>query len=97
MRINNLIPDNTEGSGGEKNPSGLYTSASHHRRIIVVPDTQLTRTADDRFYAPYTEAFKYLKAQGHEIAGHPSTVHVHGAWHQEDPEKWLSIIQIPVK
>ena len=51
----------------------------------------------DRFYESYTEAFKYLEEQGYEIAGHPRTVYVDGAWNQEDPEKWLSIIQIPVK
>ena len=51
----------------------------------------------DRFYESYTEAFKYLEEKGYEIAGHPRTVYVDGAWNQEDPEKWLSIIQIPVK
>lgn len=51
----------------------------------------------DRFYASYTEAFKYLEKQGYEIAGHPRTVYVDGIWNQEDPEKWLSIIQIPIK
>lgn len=51
----------------------------------------------DRFYESYTEAFKYFEEKGYEIAGHPRTVYVDGAWNQEDPEKWLSIIQIPVK
>ena len=51
----------------------------------------------DRFFESYTEAFKYLEKNGYEIAGHPRTVYVDGAWNQEDPEKWLSIIQIPVK
>lgn len=50
----------------------------------------------DRFYEAYTEAFKYLEEHGLQIAGQPRTVYVDGAWNQEDPEKWLSIIQIPI-
>ena len=50
----------------------------------------------DRFYEAYTEAFKYLEEHGLQIAGQPRIVYVDGAWNQEDPEKWLSIIQIPI-
>ena len=50
----------------------------------------------DRFYEAYTEAFKYLEEHGLQIAGQPRTVYVDGAWNQEDTEKWLSIIQIPI-
>jgi len=39
----------------------------------------------------------YLEEQGYKIAGHPRTCYVDGAWNQEDPEKWLSIIQIPIE
>ena len=51
----------------------------------------------ERFYESYTEAFRYMEEQGHKIAGHPRTCYVDGAWNQEDPEKWLSIIQIPIE
>ena len=51
----------------------------------------------ERFYESYTEAFCYLEEQGYKIAGHPRTCYVDGAWNQEDPEKWLSIIQIPIE
>ena len=51
----------------------------------------------DRFYESYTEAFRYLDEHGYRIADHPRTVYVDGAWNQEDPEKWLSIIQIPIE
>lgn len=51
----------------------------------------------DRFYASYTEAFKWMEEQGMQIAGQPRTSYVDGIWNQEDPEKWLSIIQIPIK
>lgn len=51
----------------------------------------------ERFYESYTKAFRYMEDQGYKIAGHPRTCYVDGAWNQEDPEKWLSIIQIPIE
>ena len=50
-----------------------------------------------RFYESYTEAFKYIEDNGLRTAGQARTVYVDGIWNQEDPEKWLSIIQIPVE
>lgn len=51
----------------------------------------------DRFYQSYTEVFKYIEKEGYRIAGNPRCCYVDGIWNQEDPEKWLSIIQVPVE
>ena len=51
----------------------------------------------ERFYESYAEAFSYMEEQGYKAAGHPRTCYVDGAWNQEDPELWLSIIQIPIE
>ena len=51
----------------------------------------------ERFYESFTEAFAYMEQHGYRLAGHPRTCYIDGAWNQEDPEKWLSIIQIPIK
>lgn len=51
----------------------------------------------DRFYQSYITLFKYIEEQGYIIKDHPRCVYVDGAWNQEDPEKWLSIIQVPVE
>ena len=51
----------------------------------------------ERFYESYTEAFKYMEEQGYKMAGHPRTCYIDGVWNQEDPEQWLSIIQIPIE
>jgi DNA-binding transcriptional MerR regulator len=51
----------------------------------------------DRFYESFTEAFKYIEEHGMKLAGAPRTSYVDGAWNQEDPEKWVSVIQIPVE
>ena len=51
----------------------------------------------ERFYESFTEAFAYMEEQGYKIVGHPRTCYIDGIWNQEDPEKWLSIIQIPIE
>ncbi len=51
----------------------------------------------ERFYESFTEAFRYIEEQGYKVAGQHRTCYIDGAWNQEDPEKWLSIIQIPIE
>lgn len=50
----------------------------------------------DKFYQSYTELFQYIEKQGYRITGQPRCCYVDGIWNQPDPEKWLSIIQVPV-
>lgn len=51
----------------------------------------------DRFYESFTEAFAYMEEHGYKIADHPRACYIDGIWNQEDPEKWFSIIQIPIE
>ena len=51
----------------------------------------------ERFYESFTEAFAYMEKQGYKISDHPRTCYIDGIWNQEDPEQWLSIIQIPIE
>ena len=51
----------------------------------------------DRFYESYTQLFQYIDQQGYKITGKPRSCYVDGIWNQEDPEQWLSIIQVPVE
>ena len=51
----------------------------------------------ERFYESFTKAFAYMDEHGYEIADKPRTCYIDGIWNQEDTEKWLSIIQIPIK
>ena len=51
----------------------------------------------DRFYESYLELFKYIKEQGYKIINHPRYNYIDGIWNQEDPEKWLTLIQVPVE
>ena len=38
-----------------------------------------------------------LEEQGYKTAGQPRTCYIDGAWNQDDPEKWLTVIQIPIE
>ena len=50
----------------------------------------------DRLYQSYLDVFAYIATQGYELCGHPRAVYVDGVWNEENPEKWLTIIQAPV-
>lgn len=52
----------------------------------------------ERFCESYVELFKHIEDSGkYIICGQPRCCYVDGAWNQEDPEKWLSIILVPVE
>lgn len=49
----------------------------------------------DRLPQAYIDVFAWMEANGWEIAGSPRACYVDGIWNQEDPQKWLTIIQVP--
>ncbi len=51
----------------------------------------------ERFHESFAEAFAYMEEQGYKIAGPLRTSYIDGVWNQEDPELWLSMIQIPIE
>ena len=51
----------------------------------------------ERFYESFIEAFRYIEEHGYKPIGQHRTCYIDGAWNQEDPEKWLSLIQIPIE
>ena len=51
----------------------------------------------ERFYESFCEAFRYMDQHGLKIAGKPRTSYIDGIWNQADPEKWVSLIQIPIE
>ena len=78
---------------------GIDSNIIQFKRLAAVPKALCMKHVGpyERFYESYTEAFKYMEVQGYKIAGHPRTCYIDGAWNQEDPEQWLSIIQIPIE
>ena len=75
------------------------SSIIQFKRLDAVPKALCMKHVGpyERFYESFTEAFAYMEQQGYKLAGHPRTSYIDGAWNQEDPEKWLSIIQIPIE
>ena len=68
------------------------------QRLAAVPKALCIKHVGpyECFYESYTEALAYMEAQGYKLAWHPRTSYIDGAWNQEDPEQWLSLIQIPI-
>jgi len=51
----------------------------------------------DRLCHSYVQLFKYIEEHNYTIVGKPRCSYVDGIWNQDDPEQWLSIIQVPVR
>lgn len=69
------------------------------RRLPAVPKALcLTHVGPyDRFYESFTLAMHYIEENGMTIAGKARYSYIDGPWNQDDPEKWVSLIQIPVE
>ena len=77
---------------------GRDSAIIQFKRLPAIPKALCMKHVGpyERFYESYTEAFRYLEVHGMKICGQPRTVYIDGAWNQEDPEKWVSLIQIPI-
>ena len=51
----------------------------------------------DRLYQNYIDLFAWMEKEGWKVVGQPRAVYVDGVWNQKDPEKWLTIIQVPAE
>ena len=69
------------------------------KRLPAVPKALCMKHVGpyERFYESFIEAFRYIEEKGYKPVGQHRTCYVDGAWNQKDPEKWLSIIQIPIE
>ena len=78
---------------------GIDSHIIQFKRMPFVPKALCMKHIGpyERFYESYAEAFIYMEEKGYKIAGDPRTCYIDGAWNQNDPEKWLSIIQIPIE
>ncbi|MBR5919377.1 MAG: MerR family transcriptional regulator [Prevotella sp.] len=78
---------------------GQDSSIIQFKRLPAVPKALCMKHVGpyERFYESFTELFRYMEEHGYKAAGQSRTSYIDGAWNQNDPEKWLSIIQIPIK
>ena len=78
---------------------GTDSAIIQFKRLPAIPKAFCMKHVGpyERFYDSFIEAFRYMEEQGYKIAGQPRTSYIDGAWNQDDPEKWLSVIQIPIE
>lgn len=51
----------------------------------------------ERFHESFAEAFRYMEEKGYKPVGHTRICYIDGVWNKDNPEQWLSIIQIPIQ
>lgn len=51
----------------------------------------------ERFHESVAEAFSYMEEKGYKPVGHTRICYIDGVWNKDNPEQWLSIIQIPIE
>lgn len=51
----------------------------------------------EKLYQNYVELFEYIEKNGYKIIDAPRANYIDGIWNESDPEKWLTIIQVPVE
>ncbi|MGN0202737.1 MAG: MerR family transcriptional regulator [Candidatus Cryptobacteroides sp.] len=83
-QVDNILPD---------------TSFLKFKRLAPVPKALCLKHIGpyDRFYESFVKAVDYLESMNMRIAGDPRFSYIDGIWNQPDPEKWVSVIQIPVE
>lgn len=51
----------------------------------------------DKLYQSYLDIFAWIEKEGYKVVGEPRANYIDGIWNQEDPNQWLTIIQVPVE
>ena len=51
----------------------------------------------ERFHISFAEAFNYMEEKSYKPIGHTRICYIDGVWNKDNPEQWLSIIQIPIE
>lgn len=77
---------------------GIDSDIIQFKRLVAVPKALCMKHVGpyERFHESITKAFVYMEEHGYKIAGHLRISYIDGVWNQEDPELWLSVIQIPI-
>ena len=78
---------------------GIDSDIIQFKRLVAVPKALCMKHVGpyERFHESITKAFVYMEEHGYKIVGHLRISYIDGVWNQEDPELWLSVIQIPIE
>lgn len=69
------------------------------RTIRKVPTAAcvMHRGPYSRLGESYNELFTWIEKSGYNAADHPRESYIDGIWNRDDPEEWLTEIQVPVE
>ena len=78
---------------------GADNAIIQFKRLAAVPKALCMRHTGpyERFHESFAQAFAYIEEHGYKVAGPLRTCYIDGAWNRDDPEQWLSVIQIPIE
>lgn len=78
---------------------GVDSSIIKFKDIPEVPTAVCMKVfgSYDKLYQSYINLFAWIEAEGYKIVGDPRANYIDGIWNQEDSDKWLTIIQVPVE
>ncbi|MBQ9650571.1 MAG: MerR family transcriptional regulator [Prevotella sp.] len=78
---------------------GQDSTILQFKRLPAIPKVLCMKHVGpyERFYESFTELFRYMEEQGYKAIGQHRTCYIDGPWNQDNPEKWLSVIQIPIE
>jgi len=81
------------------NEMGADSAIIQFKRLAAVPRALCMKHVGpyEYFHESFAKAFAYMDEQGYRVAGAPRTCYIDGAWNQDNPEQWLSVIQIPIE
>lgn len=51
----------------------------------------------DRFHESYAVVLEYIEENGYEVCGNIRESYIDGVWNKDNPEEWLTEIQVPVR
>jgi len=51
----------------------------------------------DKLFQAYLDVFAWIEKEGYKISSDPRASYIDGIWNEDNPDKWLTIIQVPVE
>lgn len=99
--IGNMTVDKTASKGVNNSRPGSVAVSDiiKFKEIPEVPTAVCMKVygSYDKLYRNYVDLFAWIEKEGYRIVGDPRANYIDGIWNQEDPDKWLTIIQVPVE
>jgi len=81
------------------NRKGIDSDIIKFKEIPLVPTAVCMKVYGtyDKLRQNYIDLFAWIEKEGFKIVDAPRANYIDGIWNQEDPAKWLTIIQVPVE